>query len=353
MRDLLENKVFRICLISVVVIIIIMLLIALFVGRGKKTITEFSLIEASKRYYEKNSNLLPKQKYETSTVNLSTLIENGYVNSKVTSECPVYVTVTNLGNTYDYNAVTECFKNGTLLNKLLTNKTSSGSGLYDLNGGYIFRGENPNNYVKLGNFKWRVIGIDSNSNIKLIYSDILYATLFNEWDDRYNEDVDSQRGKNEYLTSEKSRLKEYLDNFLSMEINGEYFSGKLISILTRHNVCIGKLNINNNSNICSKVLDNQLVSTITTNDYINASLDPLCSLSNSINCQNYNFLNSYGWTINANAENTYTAYYIDEYEGLKTQFASLRSPVRPVITIKNTVNYLSGTGTEEDPYIVR
>ena len=358
MKDLLENKVFRICLVSVVVIIIIMLLIALFVGNTSKVITEYSLVNAAKKYYENNSYLLPKEKYDSTTVSLPTLVSTGYINEKSEgSTCPSYVTVTNLGSTYDYNAVLMCNNsntpNITLMNKLLTNNVTSGSGLYNMNGSYIFRGENPNNYVKLGNLKWRVMSIEGTS-IKLVYDDILYAGFFNPWDDRYNKDLNEQRGINDYVTSEKSRLKEYLDNFLSMDINGEVFNGKFLSLLTKHSVCTGKVNIENGSNnACSNTLDNERVSTITVNDYINTSLDSSCSFTNSINCQNYNFLSKYGWTINANSSNSYEAYYIDEEEGLKTAYTSLPMPVRPVITIKNNVIYVSGSGTELDPYIVK
>lgn len=359
MDKLLENKLFRICLISIVVIILIMLLIAIFVGSGSKRITEIGLVNAAKRYYEKNEALLPKEKYNYTTLSLSTLISTGYVNPKLEgSNCPSYVTVTNMGNAvYDFNATLMCNENGkanvSFVNKILTNMVSTGSGLYNYNNSYIFRGENPDNYVKLGNLKWRIIGVDESKNIKLIYSDI-FDLQYLPWDDRYNKDADNLWGVNDYVGNEKSRLKEYLDSFLSYDVVGENFTGKILSLLTRHNVCIGKVNLESgNTNICSNTLSDQLVSTITINDYVNASLDKSCSLSNSINCQNYNFLNQYGWTINASSENTYSAYFIDDDEGLKTQYTSFGNAVRPVITLRNNVIYVTGSGTELDPYIIK
>ncbi len=359
MDKLLENKLFRICLISIIVIIVIMLLIVVFVGNSAKKVTETGLVMAAKRYYEKNDALLPKEKYDYTTLSLATLISNGYVSDKLEgSNCPSYVTVTNMGNAvYDYNASIMCTENGkasiSFINKILTSTVSTGSGLYSSNNSYIYRGENPNNYVKLGNLKWRIIGIDENRNIKLIYSDI-FDLQYLPWDDRYNSEIDNQRGINEYVGNEKSRLKEYLDSFLSYDVIGENFTGKVLSLLTKHSVCIGKIDIENGStNICSNTLPNQLVSTITVNDYVNASLDSSCSITNSINCQNYNFLNQYGWTINASSENTYSAYFVDDDEGLKTQYTSFGNAVRPVIMLRNNVLYESGSGTELDPYIIK
>ncbi len=355
MDKLLENKLFRICLLSVVVIVLIILIIAIFVGSRSKAVTETGLINAAKRYYATNEYLLPKQKYDTTTLSLATLVSTGYINSKLEgSSCPSYVTVTNMGGNYEYNANIVCDSSSSvsLLTKLLANRVTSGSGLYDYNGSYIFRGENPNNWVSLGNLKWRIVGIDESNNIKLIYNDLYVQYL--EWDDRYNKEIDDQRGINEYVSNEKSRLKEYLDSFLSNEITGENFTGKVISLLSKHSVCIGKINVESgNINACNNKLDGQLVSTISVNDYVNASLDSNCSMTKSINCQNYNFLNQYGWTVNANSANSYTSYYIDVDEGLRTQFSSLRSAVRPVIALKNNTIYVAGTGTYDDPYLIR
>ena len=354
MDKLLENKLFRICLISVVVIILIILIIAIFVGSKAKVVTEAGLINAAKRYYATNEYLLPKQKYDSTTLSLATLVSNGYVSSNLEgASCPSYVVVTNMGSKYDYNANIMCDGSAmTLLTKLLSTRVTSGSGLYDYNNSYIFRGENPNNYVSLGNLKWRIIGIDENNNIKLIYDDLYVQYL--AWDDRYNKEIDEQRGINDYVSNEKSRLKEYLDSFLSNEITGENFTGRVISMLSKHSACVGKINVESiNTNACSNKLDGQLVSTISVNDYVNASLDSNCSMTKSINCQNYNFLNKYGWTINANSANSYTAYYIDEDEGLKTQFTSLGSAVRPVVALKSSTIYVAGTGTVTDPYLIK
>ena len=356
MKELFENKLFRMCMISIIVIILIIIILVAIVGGGSKKITEYGLISAAKRYYQNNPSFLPKENYESATVSVPTLVSTGYISSKASgSTCPSYATVVNMNGTYEYYSTLLCDNNGTyttLLNKIMSNITTNGSGLYNINGKYIFRGENPNNYVKFANSLWRIIGIDENNNIKMIYSDIY--TEYQAWDDRYNKEIDDQRGVNEYVRSEKSRIKEFLDNLFTNEIYIENFTFDRIAMLAKHNVCIGKINIEtNNVNACSKTLSNERVTAITVNDYVNASLDPACSIKNSINCQNYNFLSNNGWTVNASSANSYDVYYIDAEEGLKTGYASFGNAIRPVISIKNSAIYAGGTGTVLDPYTIK
>ena len=109
--------------------------------------------------------------------------------------------------------------------------------------------------------------------------------------------------------------------------------------LAKHSVC--------------NILDNQMVSIINLSDYMNASLDELCSTANTKNCQNYNFLNDNIWTITASNEDTVNAYYISKYEGVKSSNAYIRRKIKPVIALKNDVIYVSGNGTEENPYKIK
>ena len=55
---------------------------------------------------------------------------------------------------------------------------TSGTGLYKVGNRYIFKGENPNNYIKKGNDLYRIISIESNDTVKVIkdepISNIIY-----------------------------------------------------------------------------------------------------------------------------------------------------------------------------------
>lgn len=347
-KELMENKLFKICILSILALIVIIVFVALIVGSKGSKITEASLQKAAQSYLEKNPSMYPKDKYATATIPISTLINAGYISSKSEgANCPSYVTVINMGGTYGYAATIKCSseQTTTLLSKLLLNQKTSGSGLYNLNGKYVFRGDNPDNYVKFAEKNWRIIGIDESNNIKLIYSDIIMSYI--KWDDRYNEETNDSKGINNF---EVSRLKEFLDSYIDSNIT--LFTAPRMMKLSKHSVCTGKIN-ESDTNVCSSKIDNVYVSTITAQDYINASLDSNCTITNSISCQNYNYLNDNAWTITAYKDNSYSAYYIYKTKGLLTGQVNLSRAALPVISLRSDTIYVSGTGTESDPFMIK
>lgn len=354
MKDLLENKMFKVFA-GVILLVIVIIVVAVIFASGKnKTLTTSELQAAAQSYYQKNPAQLPKENYDSVTIQLHTLVMNGYISSNKTTSCPSYVVVTNMNGTYSYTPFIKCTDDSTnnsttLMSKLTASMTTSGSGLYNLDGKFIFRGENPNNYVKFADSLWRVIGLDEFNNIKIIYSDI-YVN-YNEWDDRYNKDVDRDKGINNFLGNEKSRIKEFLDSYFALENNIEKFTAERIARTTKFNTCIDKIDLESNTITCTET-HNSRISTLTVSDYINASLDDSCSMSNSINCRNYNYLNLDGWAINAYNGNSYQAYYIDKDEGIYARDAYIRGAIRPVLALRNDVIYISGSGTQLDPYII-
>ena len=60
-----------------------------------------------------------------------------------------------------------------------------------------------------------------------------------------------------------------------------------------------------------------------------------------------------GIEITAYKDNTYSAYYIDDTEGLKYGQAYLTRATLPVISLRSDTIYVSGTGTEADPFMIK
>lgn len=351
LQKLWQNKMMRIFIISIVGIIILIIILSLaFSNTSSSVTTDTALINAAKRYMENDKNKLPTNDYDMRTVSLVSLVSAGYIKSDDSSSCSSYVTVVKMGNDYIYTPYIKCNKNNDsvlLSNKLLSNIVDTGAGLYKYNDKYIYRGEIPNNYVLLGGVKWRIVGLDSMNNIKLIFDDIVLD--YESWDDRYNNEVDTQDGINDYNLS---RIKDYLDSYFDKY--GEIFTNNVKARLTKYSVCTGKVDLASSLyDSCSTTLDNQLASVITVNDYMNASLDTLCSKDNVKNCQNYNYLNKNSWTITAYKNDTVKVYYVDQDEGIKLASAYIAKGIRPVIALRNDIIYVSGTGTEVDPYIIK
>lgn len=353
LKKLWENKMTRMFLITVVGLILLIIIIAVVsLNSGGSGVTEKKLISATKKYLTDNISLAPKNDYDSRTVTLSTLVANGYISSSSEgASCASYVSVVKLDSKYYYTPYIKCSNSNDsslLKTKLVSNVVESGQGLYNYNGSYIFRGENPNNYVTLNDRKWRIIGLDANSNIKIIYSDL--GGEYKAWDDRYNSTLDRQSGINDYSLS---RVKEYLDSYLDtmFDKKTEMFPNEVKVRLAKFSQCVGKIDIENNiTDGCKDVIEDQLVGIITANDYVDASLDTSCTISNVKNCQNYNFLNNNSWTASAYNGNNVSIYYIDKNNGLKLSEAYIARAVYPVITLKSDVIYVSGTGTETNPY---
>lgn len=358
LKKLWNNKMMRTFILVIIGIIILIIIAVMFIGKGSKNVTETSLVNAAKRYETNTANVLPLNEYDSRIISLSQLISSGYLESDDEgASCSSYVVVVKIGNDYEYTPHIKCNNESDsklLSNKILSNVTSSGSGLYRHNDTYIYRGDNPNNYVLLGGKKWRIVGFDNLNNIRIVYSDT--APDYQEWDDRYNIDVDKDDGINEYNLS---RIKDYLDNYLNTYGEGNdndeiIFTSKVKSKLAKSTICIGKIDLDsNNIDTCSSKLDNVTASVITATDYMNASLDTLCSTSNTKNCQNYNFLNRTGWTISAYSGDTVKTYFIDESNGLRLASSYIRKAIRPVVVLRSDTIYVSGNGTETDPYVIK
>ena len=90
--------------------------------------------------------------------------------------CSGVVQVEKSGTNYLYVPYLNCgddYVTLELYRKVLANETivTSGYGLYQTNGSYVFRGEVVNNFVKLGESMWRIVKITSNNTMYLIARD--------------------------------------------------------------------------------------------------------------------------------------------------------------------------------------
>ena len=207
--------------------------------------------------------------------------------------------------------------NHNLLEKIKSNITYKGDGLYKKDeDNYYYNGKEVNNYLSFSGRLWRMIGIDK-TGIKLITED--NQTLL-VWGNNTN--------------FENSIINNWLnkDIFIKTLSNKE----KIVPALW----CNAGIDINNYN--CSENKE-YLVGLITTDEYLKAG---------GIN--SYLNTNSYFWTLNTSSDNK--AYYIHNGGGINNDLGSneilYSYGVRPVIYLNANVNYLSGNGTKENPYII-
>lgn len=256
---------------------------------------------------------------------------------------------------------------------LKENVVESGDGLYkDIyeDERYIYKGEDPNNYINFNNETWRIISIESDGTIK-----ITSTNNKRFW-------WDTSLGYYEGITHESNNWERPAD--VNTYLNGEYLNSiknnnnKIIS----HTWYIGEIEYYN-SNISKQITDeksktwNGNVGLITVSEYLRAN-------TNTEQCGNYNLYNNnlsicnqtnwmtmlcydnwgtnlaspYGlWTITpSNAESTdggFVQYiYPDSENGIGILNPGIQDWfISPSLYLSSDTT-LSGSGKREDPYTI-
>ena len=270
--------------------------------------------------------------------------------------------IRNNDNNYIYIPYLKCgkyYETKTIADYILSNTeiVTSGDGLYNIGNSFVYRGENPKNYLTIGDRLYRIIEING-QELKLISQKRLDKTFV--WDDRYNTEKDDNIGINDYS---KSRLKESLNaviNTNKTDNNDEvFFSDLEKNKIIPHDICIGKrsmaLSEISSSNECQKIEPNQKLSLITVSDYARASIDTNCKTIFDKSCMNYNYftnINNILRTITALSDNSYQVFYINDGVAQPTRAASTFTTYI-VVYINELSLYSKGDGSLENPYIIR
>ena len=196
----------------------------------------------------------------------------------------------------------------------------SGDGFYKdeyEDGRYVYKGENPNNYITFNNEKaeWRIISVEADGTIKIV------KTLTEDnFDDRISDQYWDTSGNNYWPTSS---LQSYL--------NQKYYNNFTVetkSKIINHDFNIGKITENNND-LMDQIYDgkatkwNGNIGLITISEFLRAN-------SNKSQCATYSLYNSNVntcektnwldlpyllgfWSISADVNNSSSAFYINMY----------------------------------------
>lgn len=353
-----------------IIIVVVGILLIMFVsslGSSKKTYEEIETImtNAAESYFQDHPENLPKKDGGTQSIEVSVLVAEGKMKdlSEYTDAiCSGSVKVQKTGTNYIYVPKLNCGESYSSeeLYKVVRNDNSivsSGYGLYNKDGNYVFRGEQVNNYVQLDNALWRIVKINSSNNLVLVMSEPL-STLV-PWDDRYNQEANYNAGINNYSSSRiKEKLTE-LYNSTSEEITKILLSDKDKARIVSHNLCTGKRALTEagaeQAIECKEVTRDQKLSLLTVADFMNASIDANCTTPSSLTCQNYNYLitdNSW-WLATAVSSTSSDSYMVAANSGIEAKKSMMYARIRPVVYLNSDVMYKGGSGTAEDPYLVK
>ena len=280
---------------------------------------------------------------------------------------------------------------------------SSGDGLYEdsyESGRYIYRGQNPNNYVEFNNELWRIIAKETDGTYKIIRDELLPGTMaFDSVGYRSYENNTYCTGLQNYFgcgvygkvsgtyqspdgqfsgtVTEDSSIADYL--------NGEYYNG-LTEIaraqIQQHNFYIGPVELydetRNDSlskNIAGEKMNTWIgnVGLVNVSDVLKASTNQACTsvtdqynqlMDSGTSTCNSNYLldlpeQTIYWTINncvseitPNDNLIWSGLYGMGMTGLVNSLANERrqaSP-RPVLFLESSTQFTSGNGSKSQPF---
>ena len=361
-----DKKMFSLIIISGIVVVVFIVIMVIISSISNKRLSfekvEEKMYNAAVKYFDAREEELPKTNGATVTVSAETLASAKTMKDLSNiipkgSNCSGRVVVTKNGEHYLYSSILDCGTdyNSKKLVDVLTDRNNlviSGDGLYAKDGGYIYKGENVNNLVQLGETTWAIIDIDSEGYMRMINIKGSKNTR-SVWDDRYNINEDSYVGINDYSVSRlKDELVSYAKDYYFLEEEYELYAAL-------RTWCIGKRSESNiainNSEECSIKSEEQLYGLPYVSDAYAASTDSNCRNITDISCDNYNYLSQYAlssWTMTGVSGTTSKAYYIVSAGAVPTKTSTTKK-IMPTIYLSNNVMYASGDGSIESPYVLK
>lgn len=294
------------------------------------------IIKAAKEWSTDHANVLPDDG-SVYRLPVSDLLDEGYIaNDEIKDprnssknltgnvEIKYDSSITQFTFTYvDNSSETEDIASANLATTIINN--SKKKDVLLANDG-IYKGDNPDNYLKLNGTLWRILSNNTDGSIKIVSNE---QTAQISWDEEGSSDFDS------------STVKTYLNNTFYPSLND-------VTEFKTSDFCLDY-----NGEKCIKK-ENITVGLLTTEDYLNASNNLKCISGTETECTKGNYLSDFSetngpeYTLNSADNNIYT---IDKgMLNIASSTATLN--VRPVLTIDKSTKIVGGTGSKDNPYLI-
>lgn len=236
-----------------------------------------------------------------------------------------------------------------LLNKV--NIVTEGDGLYKDNyeDRYIYKGANPNNYIRFNDELWRIISLEADGTLKIMKNEILKQSNFGSFSGV------AWGGSNIY--------EDFIFNYIR--------TLKDMDKVVYHSFSVGPVTTFNN-NLSEQIKDensekwSDLMGLVTVSEYLRTnSNEEDCGVLSRYddrlvdpeheywNCYKTNWMDSiatqYIWTLNYNDTEEFTVGASYVYLASTT---NINAGVVPVVYLSSHVKISNGEGTESNPYII-
>ena len=324
-----ETKKFKIIKYVIIILTCIILIgIEIYNHKNTTVVEENEAVKAAKEYVNNNGtyfNELFKYENMETRINADVLIKNKLL--KKNDDNKGYVNIIN--NEYTFVKETDLLINHIIDNNSLTKTDFNENMPFDLN--YIYKGEDPKNYIKYNENLYRIIGITNTSDLKLISID------------NYNNITWGKSNNINYFKGEELEGED--------SVKGIFYVGYIRSE-TKDLESIVKNEKRNNNYTISAPKYYGYYSFVNISDIINASES--CNYNgildiNKENCDSYliGMLNN---TYTANTLEDNKVYYVEENKIISKELEE-SIQAKKVIFVHGISKYISGDGTKDNPYI--
>lgn len=364
-----------------------------------------SIVAAAKLWGSDHRLELPTTEGETMCVSVAEL-KNGYLEDDIvdpdTKEAisdHVGVEIKRVGKSYEYTYTDSCSTSDQDSElDIIDDVVTSGDGLYEdsyENGRYVYKGNNPNNYIEFNGELWRIIAKETDGTYKIIRDQLSENRAFDEANYRTtanNTFCDSSySGCNVYgkvngifrLMSGQKMGTVTEDSSLSKYLNKTYYNtltSDAKNQVQTHAFNIGVVLVygggNQNNSIYSDLNGEKAfqwtgnIGLPNVTDILRANFDSRCNSAGAASgtseqnlCISNYLVNNMSeisfWTMNGYSTQTYAtsgAVWVP-YRSVNGISFSVQAPsysggVRPVLFLKSTIKITGGNGSQSSPYMI-
>lgn len=190
----------------------------------------------------------------------------------------------------------------------------------EINNREYFINNTDNNYLLYSNLLWRIIKINNDNSITIISDSSLTSLAYGEY----------QNYQDSYVKSWLNISDKKYSGILEKHLNEKE------KYLQPTNTCLDTVDVLNN-NECQNITNENYISLLSTVDFVNIGSK-----------DSYVINNEYFYLGNSNSNKE--IWYVDNEGQITTNKGTDIIGIRPVITIKSNIDYISGDGTKNNPY---
>jgi len=208
------------------------------------------------------------------------------------------------------------------LAEIIIDENKDSNNFKSINDEYYFYKDAQNNYLTYSNILWRIIKITENNEIVLIAEDKITALAYGE-DMEYNES---------YINMWLNKTDKNNTGILEQNLNN------VDKYLTKTKVCIDKIETSEDVS-CKDTEKNYYIGLLSLTDYINTGATE-------------SFINNGTYTYLSNKDKDNNIWYLTKDGKINTSTGSDIYGIKPVITLTQNIETLSGNGNIDNPYII-